>query len=113
MFGEIVSGRVTRTILLSPVRRVCALVIRQRFDALHPSGEVGKSLREREETQLEWLSRFFGRGAQEQLNQWKYDDVCRRKLIADQPPRAGQTLVDRLKLVTQRLRGLLDFFDFI
>src|SRR5262245_51889860 len=30
-------------------------------------------------TQLEWLSRFFGRGAQEQLDQWKYDDVCRRK----------------------------------
>ncbi len=31
------------------MRRVSALVIRQRFHALHPSGEVGKSLREREE----------------------------------------------------------------
>src|SRR5215510_15322355 len=95
------------------MRRVSALVVRERFDALHPAGEVGKSLREREQTQIEWLSRFFGRGAQEQLNQWKYDDVCCRNLIADQPLRAGQARVDHFELVAQRLRRLLDFFDFI
>jgi len=38
-----------RMALLSPVRRVSALVIRQRFDTLHPSGDVGKALRKREE----------------------------------------------------------------
>src|SRR5215510_15890218 len=95
------------------MRRVSALVVRERFDALHPAGEVGKSLREREEAQLEWLGGFFGRGAQEQLNQWKDDDVCGGNLIAHQPLRAGQALVDHFELVAQRLRGLLDFFDFI
>jgi len=36
------------TVLCPPMRRVSALVIGQRFDALHPSGDVGKSLRKRE-----------------------------------------------------------------
>jgi hypothetical protein len=35
--------------LLSPMRRVSALVIWQRFDALHPSGDAGKGLRKREQ----------------------------------------------------------------
>jgi hypothetical protein len=36
-------------VLLSPMRWVCALVIWQGFDALYPSGDVGKPLRKRQE----------------------------------------------------------------
>jgi hypothetical protein len=61
------------------MRWICTLVIRQRFDALYPSGNVGKPVRKWKETKIERLGGFFGRCAQDKLDQRKDADIGSNK----------------------------------
>src|ERR1044071_8469916 len=86
--------RVPRAALLSPVRRIRALIIRQLLDAPDPARDIRKGLRQRHPSEIERPSRFLSSSPQEQLNKRKNRNVRGRNFAADKPVRIRQTLVD-------------------
>jgi hypothetical protein len=66
---------IPRETLSSPVGWISTLIVRQRFDASDPFGEVGIIGRQRQPLQIERLRRLFGGRAQYELNHRKYRDI--------------------------------------
>jgi hypothetical protein len=71
------------------MRRIGALITRERFDPLHPSRKILERIGQRQKLQIQRFCRVFAGRSQDGLNQRKQAYVGGGELFANQPRRTG------------------------